>query len=90
MTGSDSGVVVQIKKEEKQALYSHCYRHLLNLAVGGAMKGSKVLKDTIDTTFELTKIIKKSPKRNAKLIGLQNIVNEDTTSDDDVGVLIRA
>ena len=44
----------------------------------------------IDTTFELKKLIKKSPKRNAKLIGLQNIVNEDTTSNDDVGILIRA
>ena len=90
MTGSKSGVVVQIKKEEKRALYSHCYGHLLNLAVGDAMKGSKVLKDTIDTTFELTKLVKKSPKRNAKLISLQTIVDEDATSDDDISVLIKA
>ena len=45
------------------------------MAVGDEMKGSKVLKDTMDTTFKITKLVKKSPKRNAKLISLTNVVN---------------
>ena len=87
MTGTKSGVVVQIKKEEARALYSHCYGHSLNLAVGDTMKSSKILKDTIDTTFELTKLVKKSPKRNAKLISIQNSVETNT---DEVDHFIKA
>ena len=78
----------QVPKVEKWALYSHCYGNSLNLAVGDEMKGSKVLKDTMDTTFKITKLVKKSPKRNAKLISLTNVVNWDTTSDGDITVLI--
>ena len=70
MKGLKNGVVVKIKKEEQRALYSHCHVHSLNLAVGDTMKSSKVLQDTIDTTFELTKLIKVSPKRDAVLRNL--------------------
>ena len=77
MTGKNNGVVVQIKEEEKRALYTHCYCHSLNLAVGDTMKKSKILKDTIDTTFELTKLVKKSPKRDTKLKSIQTEIVED-------------
>ena len=72
MTGAKNGVVVKIKEEEARALYTHCYSHSLNLAVGDTMKKSKFLKDVIDTTIELTKLVKKSPKRDAKLKNLQS------------------
>ena len=39
-------VVVQIKEEEKLALYTHCYTHLLNLAIGDTMKNFDLLKHT--------------------------------------------
>jgi len=43
----------------------HYYGHALNVAVGDCMKFSKVCKDTLDTSFEITRFIKFSPKRNA-------------------------
>ena len=55
MSGAKSGVAVQIKNEESRALYTHCYAHSINLAVGDTMKSCPVLKDTIDNTYELTK-----------------------------------
>ena len=47
-----------IKEEEKRAFYTRCYKHSLNLAIGD----TDFLKHTIDNTFELTKLGKKSPK----------------------------
>ena len=81
MKGPKNGVVVKIKKEEQRALYSHCYVYSLNLAVGDTMKSSKVLQDTIDTTFELTKLIKFSPKRDAVLCNLQSQINNEAFED---------
>ena len=72
MTGHGNRVVVQIKEEQKRALYTHCYAHSLNLAIGDTMKNSALLKHTIDNTFELTKLVKKSPKKDSKLKEIQN------------------
>ena len=41
MTGNRNGVVVQIKEEENQALYTHCYGQSLNLVTGDTMKNSR-------------------------------------------------
>ena len=60
MSGSKSGVLVQITSEEERALYTHCYTHSINLPVGYTMKVCPVLIDTIDNTYELTKLIKMS------------------------------
>ena len=62
ISGAKSGVAVQIKNEESRALYTHCYAHSINLAVGDTMKSCPVLKDTIDNTYELTKLVKKIAK----------------------------
>ena len=48
---------------EQKALYTHCYGHALNLATEDAIKHSKVMEDCLDTTYEITKLIKRSPKR---------------------------
>ena len=82
MKGPKNGVVVKIKKEEQRALYSHFYAHSLNLAVSDTMKSSKVLQDTIDTTFELTKLIKFSAKRDAVLRNLQSRINNKDAFED--------
>ena len=71
MSGSKSRVAGQIKSEEERALYTHCYAHSINLAVGDTMKVCLVLKYTIDKTYELTKLVKVSPKRDAKLHFIQ-------------------
>ena len=84
MKGHKNGVVKQIKDSEKRALYTHCYSHSLNLAVGDTMKSVKILKDTIDTTFELTKLVKKSPKRDSKLKIIKNeILRDEHDKNDD-------
>ena len=38
-------------------MYIHCYGHALSLAAGDAIKNSKVLKDALDITFEVSKLI---------------------------------
>ena len=61
MSGNLGGVAKQIINEEKRALFCHCYGHSLNLA--DAIKGCKVMSDVLDTTFEISKLLKFSPKR---------------------------
>jgi len=63
MSGVKTGVAKQLLDEEKRAIFTHCYGHALNLACNDAVKGCKVLKDSLETTREITKLIKFSPKR---------------------------
>lgn len=59
-SGVKSGVATRIVQLEHRALYTHCYGHALNLAAQDTLKKLKIMKDTLDTTYEITK---KSPKR---------------------------
>ena len=65
MAGYRTGVATTLLQMESRALYTHCYGHALNLVVQDAVKGNSVLRDTLDTVEEMTKLIKKSPKREA-------------------------
>lgn len=65
MSGSRSGVATRLLSEEKRAVYTHCYGHALNLAVGSTMKQSKICCGAMEVAFEVSKLIKFSPKRNA-------------------------
>ncbi len=44
----------------------HCYCHSFNLAVRDTIKNIALLKDTFDMTYEIIKLIKKGPKREAE------------------------
>ena len=66
MTGTKNGVASQIKKLNEKCLLTHCYCHSLNLAVGDTIKNIPLLKDVLDIAYEITKLIKKSPKREAE------------------------
>ena len=59
---SKSGVLTRIFDLEPCALYTHCYGHALNLVTRDALKGIKVMEEVLDTVYEITKPIKKSPK----------------------------
>ena len=61
MSGTKSGVAMQIATAESRAVYMHCYGHALNLAVGDTVQQSKLLRDTLDTTGEISKLLKYSP-----------------------------
>ena len=65
MSGTKTGVAKRITNEEPRAIYTHCYGHSLSLAVCDTVKGSELMKDALDTTHEITKLIKSSPQRDA-------------------------
>ena len=65
MCGSRNGVATRLQREEKRAAYTHCYGHALNLAVGYTMKQLKVCCEAMEVGYEISKLIKYSPKRNA-------------------------
>ena len=59
-------VFIQILKEEPRAIYTHCYGHALNLACQDTVHSVKAVnKDALDTTFEISNLLKYSAKRNA-------------------------
>jgi len=64
MSGAKNGVAKQLADIEKQALHTHCYCHALTLAIFDTIKQSKVCCNALDVAFEITKLIKFSPKRS--------------------------
>ena len=62
MSGQKSGVAKMMMDLQHRTLYTHCYGHALNLAAQDSIKHIKIMEDTLDTTYEITKLIKKSPK----------------------------
>ena len=58
-------LVTQIKAEEPRAIFSHCFGHSLQLLVGDMIKEVKNHKDALDTTSEISKLLKFSPKQEA-------------------------
>ena len=65
MTGCRNGVAAHLRQEESRAVLTHCYHHALNLAVKNTLKKSKVCCDAMDVAFEISKLIRFSPKHNA-------------------------
>ena len=65
MAGRKSAIATRILKVEPKAVYTHCYGYSLNLACSDSVKGCKVMRDALDTTHEITKLIKKSPAHDA-------------------------
>ena len=78
MSGKRSGVATQIKSLNKKCLYTHCYGHALNLAVGDVFKTIANLESTFATAHEISKLVKKSPKRNMKLDSIREASNNET------------
>jgi len=60
-----NGVAKCISDKEPRAVFTHCYGHALNLAVGDTVKNSKIMKSSLETVHEISKLIKKSPKGSA-------------------------
>ena len=63
MAGCRTGVATTIQQQEPRAPCTHCYGQALNLAVQDSVKNNAILRDALDTVEEMTKSIKKSPKR---------------------------
>lgn len=75
MAGIRNGVAKKIRDEEVRAVFTHCYGHSLNLAVSDTIKKSSVMKNALDTTHEITKLVKYSPRRES----LFNVIKDDIT-----------
>ena len=58
MSGLRGGAVKKILDEEPRAVYTHCYGHALNLAGSDAVKGCKLTRGALDTSYEIIKLIK--------------------------------
>ena len=58
--GTRNRVAKRLKDEENCAVFLHRYGHALNLAVGDPVKCSRLLKDTLEVTFEVSKLVKLS------------------------------
>ena len=56
-------VATQIFAEQTKAHYTHSHAHSLWLSVKNVTKNTKILRDTMGTTEEITILIKYSPKR---------------------------
>lgn len=65
MTGAKKGVAKVLCDEEPRAIFTHCHGHALNLAVGDCVKQCQVMKNAFEVVAEVSKLIKKSPKRDA-------------------------
>ena len=71
MKGCLSGVAAQLTQDEPRALFTHCYGHSLNLACQDTIKDIIPIKYALDTTFELSKLLKYSAKRKSEYKRLQ-------------------
>ena len=74
----------RVQDEESRAVYTHCYSHSLNLAASDTIKKSKVMKSALETTHEITKLIKLSPQRDAIFHQLQ--VETDQSADTNISI----
>jgi hypothetical protein len=78
MAGVRNGVAKQAD-EEFRAVFSHCYGYVLNLAVCDTVKQNHVLRDTLETAFGISKLLKYySPMRDALFSRLKLEINPST------------
>ena len=59
MSGARSGVAKRVADEKPCALSTHCYGHSIWQPV--TVKNSRLIRDAVDTTFEITKLVKFFP-----------------------------
>ena len=63
MVGSKSGVATKIQTKGTLG-HPYCYGHALQLAIGDMVREVRNLRDALDTTSEISKLLKYSPKRD--------------------------
>ena len=80
MAGTRGGVAAKMQEIESRAVFTHCYGHALNLSVSDTIKQSHIMKDCLDTCYEVVKLIKFSPKREAMLRQLKEEMGSEASS----------
>ena len=65
MVGKVSGVAQIIKQDiNHRGLVVHCFCNSLSLACSDTIKNGTLMKDSLDTSFEITKLLKFSPNES--------------------------
>lgn len=80
--GKRNGVATKIKEKVPAALPVHCFAHSLNLCLQDAGRKLEFLPNALDTTKEIAKLIKFSPKRS-------HLFSEKLAQPDSTGVSIK-
>ncbi|XP_065900823.1 zinc finger MYM-type protein 1-like [Dysidea avara] len=78
MSGINNGVQALFKAEVEQALYVHCLAHSLNLCLKDVTKTCDMIRDVLNFIYELTQLIKMSPKRLTLFESLRKEVTVNT------------
>ena len=78
MSGAKCGVGKLINDDEPRTVHTHCHGHALHLSVGDTVKQCRVMQFGLGTVYEISKLIKKSPKRNTSLQKLKQELTPDT------------
>ena len=78
MSGQQSRVAAVLQSEEPRDVFTHYYGHVLSLACSDAVKYCKIMKETLDTSYELNKLVKKSPRCDAILQKLKEQMPDDS------------
>ena len=50
--------LLSFRRKILTVVHTHCYGHVLNLACGETTKKSKVMRDALDTAYEIVKLVK--------------------------------
>ena len=80
MKGANTGVAAQFKLVNGKMLHVHCYGYALNLVVKDSCIKVKCLKETFETVWEISLLVKKFPERNTKLREIRNHSKNDAKS----------
>lgn len=78
MQGARNGLKTRVLKENAKAIYIHCFGHSLNLSVQDTIKTIPQMRDLLDTAYEITKLVKKSPKRETLLTRIKDEMSSST------------
>ena len=79
MCGIRSGVATQLSAIEPRALFTHCYGHSLDLGACDSIKNSKIVKNALDVTYKVCKLLKYSPRRDSLFDKIKKDVCPGTT-----------
>ena len=79
MKGTKKGVSTQIVALVKKAIYIHCLNHSLGLSVKDLLELIKIISEALGITYEVIKLMAKSPKRETLLKKLK-MENFDKTT----------
>uniref|UniRef100_H3A1E8 DUF4371 domain-containing protein n=1 Tax=Latimeria chalumnae TaxID=7897 RepID=H3A1E8_LATCH len=71
-------VAKQVMEEEPKAIHLHCYAQTLGLACGDYIKRCALMKDVLDTTYEIGNLVKRFPRGTGSFMDLKEQLSADT------------